>query len=72
MPGVLHRPNSYSVERCDGVCHQPNHKCLPIEKDMVDVPVISEHVSKFEIELKSVQMIYRFSMNQDLRPSIKG
>ncbi|CAG2166941.1 unnamed protein product, partial [Oppiella nova] len=26
MPGVYHRPNSYEVDRCDGVCQHPNHK----------------------------------------------
>jgi hypothetical protein len=45
MPGVLHRPNSYEIERCNGVCQHPNHKCLPIEKVMVEVPVTSDFVS---------------------------
>jgi hypothetical protein len=45
MSGVLHRPNSYEIERCDGVCQNPNHKCLPIEKVMVEVPVTSDFVS---------------------------
>ncbi|XP_054163988.1 balbiani ring protein 3-like [Oppia nitens] len=44
MPGVYHRPNMYEVERCVGVCQHPNHKCLPIEKEIIEVPITSDFI----------------------------
>ena len=43
-PGMVHRPNSILIQQCNGVCNG-NYKCLPIEKDLIQVPVTIDSVS---------------------------
>ncbi|RWS14569.1 Peptidyl-prolyl cis-trans isomerase D-like protein, partial [Dinothrombium tinctorium] len=32
-------PMAIEIDRCEGLCYQPNHQCVPVEKETITIPV---------------------------------